>query len=37
MGILMMIEQGKVLWQCNECDTTFADSNEFAYGHDCEV
>jgi hypothetical protein len=26
-----------VRWTCPECQVTFTDPDEFAYGHDCEV
>jgi hypothetical protein len=37
MSLLMMVENGKVFWQCEECDLTFFNGDEVAYGHDCEV
>ena len=37
MSLLMMVEKGKIFWQCNECDSTFFDSEECLYGHDCEI
>jgi hypothetical protein len=37
MAIMMMVEQGDVFFQCDECDQSFFDNNEVMYGHDCEV
>lgn len=27
----------EVRWTCPECEVTFTDPNDYAYGHDCEV
>lgn len=37
MTIMMMVERGNALWQCDECDMVTFDYDEFAYGHDCEA
>jgi len=36
MSIFMVIEHGEMMWQCDECEETFFDYEDVAYGHDCE-
>jgi YHS domain-containing protein len=35
--VIMLVENGKPYWFCQECDQAYFDHNEVAYGHDCEA
>lgn len=33
--ITIMVESGQIFWQCLECDESYFDYDDVAYGHDC--